>query len=110
MTDKRIVLTNCGSESEAEKIANFLVEHRLAACVNMVPRIKSVYRWQGKVESAEEWLLLAKTTVIQVEAVCDAIRELHSYELPEIIVIAVEGGSAEYLNWIEDSVGRTGHS
>lgn len=111
MTDKRIVLTNCGSESEAEKIANFLVENRLAACVNIVPRIKSVYRWQGKVESAQEWLLLVKTTTEQVEGVRAAMREIHSYELPELIVVAIEDGSTEYLNWIDESVGGgSGHN
>jgi periplasmic divalent cation tolerance protein len=104
MTDKRIVLTTAGSEEEAQKIARHLVEHRLAACVNIVPKIESIYRWQGKVESSREWLLLIKTTAERFPAVLDAVRRLHSYELPECIAISVEDGSAEYLQWIEDSV------
>jgi len=103
MTDKRIVLTTCGSEKEAERISRHLVENMLAACVNIVPRIKSVYRWQGQVESSDEWLLLIKTTVEKLPAVRDAIRSLHSYELPECISIAIDDGSAEYLAWIGES-------
>ena len=83
MTDKRLVLTTAGSEEEARKIAHALVERKLAACVNIVPQIESVYRWQGKVESAREWLLLIKTTSEKFSVVRDAIRELHSYDLPE---------------------------
>jgi periplasmic divalent cation tolerance protein len=104
MTDKRIVLTTAGSEDEARKIARHLVEHQFAACVNIVPQIESIYRWQNKVESAKEWLLLIKTTAEGFAAVRDAIRELHSYELPECVVIAVEDGSAEYIEWLADSV------
>jgi periplasmic divalent cation tolerance protein len=104
MTDKRIVLTTAGSEDEARKIARHLVEQKLAACVNIVPQIESVYRWQDKVESARESLLLIKTTAEGFAAVRDAIRELHSYELPECVAIAVEDGSAEYLEWLADSV------
>src|SRR5215472_18946375 len=104
MTDKRIVFTTAGSQEEAQKMARHLVEHKLAACVNIVPRIESVYRWQGKVESSAEWLLLIKTTVEKFPNVRNAIRELHSYDLPECIAIAVEDGSAEYLDWIADSV------
>jgi periplasmic divalent cation tolerance protein len=104
MTDKRIVLTTCGSEDEARRIANYLLENRLAACVNLLPRIESIYRWQGKVESSREWLLLIKTTAGKFASVRDAIRELHSYELPECIAIAIEDGSPDYLKWIEQSV------
>ena len=104
MTDKVLVLTTAGSEMEAQKIAQALVERRLAACVNIVPRIQSVYRWEGKVEKAEEYLLLIKTSTIREEHVRAAIRELHSYELPECISIPIAGGSAEYLRWLSDSV------
>ena len=104
MTDKLLVLTTAGSESEAGKIAHALVERRLAACVNIVPHIQSVYRWEGKVEQAEEYLLLIKTVKIREEQVRAAIRELHSYELPECIAIEIESGSAEYLKWLSDSV------
>lgn len=105
MTDKRIVLSTASSADEARKIANHLVGNRLAACVNIVPKIESVYRWQGKVESSAEWLLLIKTTDEKFPNVRNAIRELHSYDLPECIAIVVEDGSAEYLDWIAESVG-----
>ncbi len=105
MTDKLLVLTTAGSEEEARKIALALVEPKLAACVNIVPRIHSVYRWQGKVESADEFLLIIKTTKDREEQVRSAIKELHAYELPECIVIGIDGGSEEYLRWISESVG-----
>jgi len=104
MTDKRIVLSTAGSEEEAHKIARHLVEQQLAACVNIVPRIESIYRWQGKVESNREWLLLIKTTAERFPQVRDAVRELHSYELPECVAVSIEDGSPEYLEWIASSV------
>lgn len=104
MTDKLLVLTTTGAESEARKIAQTLVERRLAACVNIVPRIQSVYRWQGKVEQAEEYLLLIKTVESREQQVRSAVRELHSYELPECVAISIESGSPEYLKWLSDSV------
>lgn len=105
MTDKRIVLTTTGSKEEAQQIAQRLVETRLAACVNILGPIDSVYRWKGQVENSPEYLLLVKTTAAAFESVRKAICELHSYELPECIVLPVEEGSAEYLKWIEESVG-----
>lgn len=104
MTDKRLVLTTAGSEEEARTIALALVDRQLAACVNIVPQIESVYRWQGKVESAREWLLLIKTTSEKFSVVRDAIRELHSYDLPECIAVTIDDGSPEYLQWLADSV------
>jgi len=104
MTDKRLVLSTASSEEEARKIAHHLVERQLAACVNVVPQIESIYRWQGKVESCREWLLLIKTTADRFPDVRDAIRELHSYDLPECIAINIEQGSTEYLDWISDSL------
>ena len=103
MSDARIVLTTAGSQEEAKKIAHALVERRLAACVNIVPQIESVYRWQGKVESAEEWLLLIKTRAGCFERVRDAVKELHSYDLPECVMLEVAAGSSEYLNWIAEN-------
>ena len=103
MSHARIVLTTAGSPEEARKIAHALVERRLAACVNIVPQIESVYRWQGKVESAAEWLLVIKTKADLFEQVRDAIKELHSYDLPECIMLEVAGGSEEYLKWIEEN-------
>jgi periplasmic divalent cation tolerance protein len=104
MTDKKLVLTTAGSKEEAHKIARAVVERRLAACVNIVPNIESIYRWEGKIEEAEEWLLVIKTTADAFELVCDAIRELHSYQLPECICIAIERGGEAYLEWIGESV------
>ena len=104
MSDKKIVLTTTGSQEEARKIARTLVERRLAACVNIVPQIESIYRWQGNVDNAEEWLLVIKTTADAFEAVRSAIRELHSYELPECICLAIEDGDSAYLDWIASSV------
>jgi periplasmic divalent cation tolerance protein len=101
MTNARIILTTAGSQEEAIKIAHALVERRLAACVNIVPQIESVYRWQGKVETAQEWLLLIKTQVKLYERVRTAVKELHSYDLPECVMLEVSAGSQEYLNWIE---------
>ena len=104
MTDKRIVLSTAGSEEEARKIARHLIERKLAACVNIVPQIESIYRWQGKVEEARECLLLIKTTAERFPAVRDAFHQLHSYDLPECVAITVEDGSSGYLNWIGESV------
>ena len=104
MTDKRIVLSTAGSEEEARRIAHQLVERRLAACVNLIPQVESIYRWKGKVETGREWLLIIKTTVAQFSAVREAIRELHSYDVPECIVFTIEDGSEEYLDWLASSV------
>jgi periplasmic divalent cation tolerance protein len=99
-----LVLTTAGSDDEARRIAHALVERRLAACVNVIPRIASLYRWMGKIEQAEEWLLIVKTAPEAFERVRDAINELHSYELPECISIPIEDGSPAYLKWIAESV------
>ena len=103
MTNKRLVLSTAGSKEEAQKIARTLVERLLAACVNIVA-VESIYRWEGEVEQAQEWLLVVKTTEEAFERARAAIEELHSYGVPECISIPVEDGSAEYLQWISDSV------
>jgi periplasmic divalent cation tolerance protein len=105
MTDARVVLTTCGNREEAEKIATALVEAKVAACVNIVGPIRSVYRWEGKVENAEEFLLLVKTWGDAYEDVERVIGKLHSYDLPECLALRVEGGSEAYLEWVENSVG-----
>ena len=83
-------------------MAHDLVERRLAACVNIVPQVESVYRWQGKIESAREWLLVIKTGAAVLQQLQAAIRELHTYEAPEFVVLGIEQGSHEYLEWITD--------
>jgi periplasmic divalent cation tolerance protein len=104
MTDQQIVLSTAGSKEEAQKIASALVEQQLAACVNVVGPISSTYRWQGKVENAQEFLLVIKTTASAYPRVAEAIRHLHSYDLPEIIQLSIMDGSADYLAWIAGSV------
>jgi periplasmic divalent cation tolerance protein len=104
MTDKILVLTTASSKDEARKIARALVERLLAACVNIVPQVDSIYRWEGEVEEGEEWLLIVKTTRPAFERVRDTIKELHSYDVPECICLSIEEGSVEYLSWIGQSV------
>jgi periplasmic divalent cation tolerance protein len=104
MTDKRIILSTAGSREEAERLAEALVERRLAACVNVVGPIRSVYRWQGEVERADEFLLLIKSTAAQFAAVAAAIQELHSYELPECVELEITAGSDAYLKWLAENV------
>ena len=104
MTDKILVLTTAGSNDEARRIASALVERRQAACVNIIKGVESIYRWQGKTEEAQEWMLLIKTTAAAFDSVCKTVRELHSYELPECICLEITAGSPDYLKWIEDAV------
>lgn len=103
MTQARVVLTTCGSKDEAHRIARALVERRVAACVNIISSVESIYRWEERIDNATEWLLLIKTTAEKSAVVCDAIRELHSYDVPECIVIPIEDGTAEYLKWINEN-------
>jgi periplasmic divalent cation tolerance protein len=104
MTDDRLIITTAGSADEARLIAEALVNRELAACVNILPKIRSIYRWKGKVEQSDEWMLWIKTTQALFEPVRDAIKELHSYDLPECVCLAIEDGSDEYLGWLGDSV------
>ncbi len=104
MTNVRIVLTTAGSAGEARRLAQELVEKRLAACVNIVPQVESLYRWQGKVETATEWLLIVKTTAGAFAAVRDTIQTLHSYDLPECVMLEVSDGERKYLDWIDAGV------
>lgn len=95
-----LVLTNCPDETSANAIALAVVEARLAACVNILPRVQSIYRWQGAVESASEIPLLMKTTAANYPALEAAIQAQHPYEIPEIIALPVERGLPAYLNWV----------
>jgi periplasmic divalent cation tolerance protein len=99
-----LVLTTCASATEAESLAATLVEQRLAACVNVVRDVVSSYRWQGAVQREREALLMIKTTETRLTAVEQTIKERSSYELPEVVAIPVQGGSAEYLDWLRAAV------
>lgn len=108
MADKIVVLVACGSRREARSIARSLVRIRIAACVQEITApIRSTYRWQGKIESAEEYLLLIKTTRKHFRAVQDTIKQLHGYEVPEIIALPVVQGARDYLSWITKSVSES---
>lgn len=106
MTDKVVVLSTCASEQEAEKLARSLVEHRVAACVNVVPRVRSFYRWQGAIESADECLLVIKSSRERMPALLDSLQKEHSYEVPEALAVSVVDGAANYLNWLQASLGN----
>jgi len=95
-----VVLMTAGSAEDAAKIARALVEERLVACVNVVPGIRSIYRWQGNVADEAEWLLVAKTTRSRFSGLEARVRELHSYEVPEVIAVEIADGSAPYLEWL----------
>jgi periplasmic divalent cation tolerance protein len=102
--DPMLVLTTCDAPDDAAGLAEALVEARLAACVNAVPRVSSTYRWNGNIEHGEEVLLLIKTTAAQLGAVERVIKARSRYELPEVLTVRVDGGSADYLAWIGASV------
>jgi periplasmic divalent cation tolerance protein len=103
MSEAIVVLVTCGSEEEATKIANALVEGRLAACVNIISPVRSIYRWEGKVWDEKEWLLIIKTQKTRFEALEKKVKSLHSYSVPEIIALPIVEGSASYLKWIEEN-------
>jgi periplasmic divalent cation tolerance protein len=95
-----VVFVTCGSEEEALKIAHSLVEERLAACVNLVSPVRSIYRWEGKIWDEEEWILIIKTQKERFEELERKVKSLHSYSVPEIIGLPIVEGSSSYLNWL----------
>jgi periplasmic divalent cation tolerance protein len=103
-----VVLVTAGAADEAARIGRSMVEERLAACANVVGPIRSIYRWQGAVEEAEEHLLLLKARAADVPALEARVRALHSYEVPEVLALPVRGGSAAYLAWLAESTARGG--
>ena len=104
-TGKRVVLVTCGSMKEARKIARGVVGKRLAACVNIgMAAVESVYWWKGKVETGKEFLLVMKTTASRLGGLEKEVKRLHSYDVPEFVVLEVADGSKEYLQWVERSV------
>ena len=101
-----MVLTTCGNDEDAGALARALVESRLAACVNAVSKVSSTYRWNGEVLEDRENLLIIKTCAEQLAAVEKTVREKSKYELPEVLALRVETGGADYLAWIQESVGE----
>ena len=100
MPESLVVFVTCGSEEEALKIAHALVEERMAACVNLMSPIRSIYRWDGKIWDEKEWLLIIKTQTARFEDVEKKVKSLHSYSLPEIIALPITKGSSPYLRWL----------
>jgi periplasmic divalent cation tolerance protein len=100
-THYQIILCTCPDKETASELAHLLIENKSAACVNILPGLTSIYPWQGKVETAQESLLLIKTRTDQYQSVEKIINAHHPYELPEIIAVPVERGLSEYLQWID---------
>lgn len=97
-----VVYITAPNEEEAAKIAKALVEERLAACVNIVPEIRSIYSWQGKIEDEKEVLMIVKTRLRLFKALQTRVKELHSYTVPEIIAMPIVDGSEEYISWLKE--------
>ena len=101
MTDKIVVFSACDSEEQAGRIARALVEQRLAACVNILPGARSIYRWKDQIEDAAEWMLVIKSRRDLIDRLRAAMGKIHSYEVPELIAVPVVDGSEEYLAWLD---------
>jgi periplasmic divalent cation tolerance protein len=104
MKEKVIVFSTASTDEEAERIASALLEDRIAACVNIVPNVRSNYWWQGKIEKSEEYLLLIKTKKSLVSRVEEKIKSVHSYECPEVTAVEISEGSSDYLDWIDQTL------
>ena len=105
MTDKIVILSTCASEEDAERLARALVDARLAACVNVLPKVRSFYRWKGAVEDAVECLLVIKSSRSLFGPLGAALEKEHPYELPEVIALPVLDGSPNYLSWLDENLG-----
>ncbi|MGE0681481.1 MAG: divalent-cation tolerance protein CutA [Candidatus Binatia bacterium] len=106
MTDSIVIFVTAGSAAEAETIAKALVEEQLAACVNILSLIRSIYHWEGKLADDQEWLLLIKTRAERFSAVEARVKALHSYQTPEVIALPIVQGSEDYLRWLSDNVSK----
>jgi periplasmic divalent cation tolerance protein len=104
MTGEIVILCTCSSAEESHRIASRLLEDHLAACVNVLPSVRSYYWWQGAIESGDEHLLLIKSTAALFSAVQNAVRETHSYKVPELLALPVLDGSADYLSWLRSNL------
>ena len=102
--DFAFIITTVSTEKEGRMIANELVQNKLAACVNIVPKVHSVYEWENQIQNDEELLLLIKTTKEREKDIYHTIESLHSYDTPELITIPINRGSQPYLQWLENSV------
>jgi periplasmic divalent cation tolerance protein len=107
MKDVIVVFVTVNGEEEGRRIAGAIVEESLAACVNIVPSIRSIYKWEGSIEDEEESLLIIKTVKGRLEDLKKTIAEIHSYDTPEVIALPVEGGSDDYLNWVRNETGKS---
>jgi periplasmic divalent cation tolerance protein len=110
MTGPLLALSTAATAEDAERIARAIVERGLAACVNVVPGVVSIYRWKGKIERDEERLLVIKTRGERFEALREALVAMHPYEVPELIAVRIEDGHGPYLDWLADSVRPGGGS
>ena len=99
-----VIFITAGTGEEARKVGQALIEHRAAACVNIAPNITSIFRWQEVLETDQEHLLIVKTRASKLEEVVQLVKEIHSYEVPEVIAVPVIGGNQEYLEWIGEEV------
>lgn len=102
--DYIVIFITAGSESEGEKIAKGLIENKLVACVNIIPKIRSYYWWEEKLCNDEEVLLVAKSRKYLFEEICHKVKELHSYQVPEIIAFSLFDGSEDYLKWVSETI------
>ena len=109
MKNPILILTTASTKIEADQIANKLVQEKLAACVNIITNIQSIYRWEGKINTDSEFLLIIKTMKSAENKVIQCIKKHHSYDTPEIISFPITGGDKRYLNWIYDSVVENHH-
>lgn len=99
-----VVLVTAEDRAEAKRIGELLVKEKLAACVNVIPKVSSTYWWKGKIESSNEALLLIKTSSEKLGSLIDRVKELHSYETPEVLALPIEKGAPDYLKWLEESL------
>ena len=108
MTDKIVILSTCAGEEEAERLSRLLLDDRLAACVNVIRPMRSYYHWKGAIETAEECLLIIKSSRELFDSVRQVLEQAHSYEIPEVLAIPVVDGAKNYINWLEANLKKTG--
>jgi periplasmic divalent cation tolerance protein len=110
MTDKIVILSTCAGEEEAEKLSRLLLDDRLAACVNVIRPMRSYYHWKGAIETADECLLIIKSSRELFDSVRQVLEKAHSYEVPEVLALPVVDGAKNYINWLEANLKKSGDS